>query len=103
MTTSMYCLYVGFDYTYIDINTLEQWIKSFFGLTRLVSSRCWGSICPQLLVSHANHSAIKTSLCMYICMYVCMCVCVCVCTCVRVHACVCVNDVRLTVKLVRFQ
>ena len=29
MTTSMYCLYVGFDYTYIDINTLVQGIKSF--------------------------------------------------------------------------
>ena len=29
MTTSMHCLYVGFDYTYIDINTLAHWIKSF--------------------------------------------------------------------------
>ena len=29
MTTSMYCLYVGFDYTYIDINALAQGIKSF--------------------------------------------------------------------------
>ena len=26
---SMYCLYVGFDYTYIDINALAQGIKSF--------------------------------------------------------------------------
>ena len=25
----MYCLYVGFDYTYIDINALAQGIKSF--------------------------------------------------------------------------
>ena len=25
MTTSMYCLYVGFDYTYIDINALAQY------------------------------------------------------------------------------
>ena len=25
----MYCLYVGVDYTYIDINTLAQGIKSF--------------------------------------------------------------------------
>ena len=24
MTTSMYCLYVGFDYTYIDVNALAQ-------------------------------------------------------------------------------
>ena len=29
MTTSMYCLYVGFGYTYIDINTLAKGIKSF--------------------------------------------------------------------------
>ena len=29
MSTSMYCLYVGFDYTYIDVNTLAQGIKSF--------------------------------------------------------------------------
>ena len=29
MTTYMYCLYVGVDYTYIDINALAQWIKSF--------------------------------------------------------------------------
>ena len=25
MTISMYCLYVGFDYTYIDINVLAQY------------------------------------------------------------------------------
>ena len=29
MTTSMYCLYVGVDYTYIDVNALAQGIKSF--------------------------------------------------------------------------
>ena len=29
MTTSMYILYVGVDYTYIDINALAQGIKSF--------------------------------------------------------------------------
>ena len=29
LTTSMYCLYVGIDYTYIDINALAQGIKSF--------------------------------------------------------------------------
>ena len=29
MTTSMYCLYVGVDYTYIYINPLAQGIKSF--------------------------------------------------------------------------
>ena len=29
MTTSMYCLYVRVDYTYIDINALAQGIKPF--------------------------------------------------------------------------
>ena len=28
MTTSMYCLYVGVDYTYIDVNALDKVIKS---------------------------------------------------------------------------
>ena len=32
MTTSMYCLYVGVDYTYIDINALAHGIKSFLAL-----------------------------------------------------------------------
>ena len=71
MTTSMYCLYVGVDYTYIDVNALAQGIKSFF------ASQVWfqavaglepvAMIRPQLLVSHANHSATE---CMYVCMYV---------------------------------
>ena len=60
MTTSMYCLYVGFDYTYIDVNALAQGIKSF-------------------LASHV-------CVCVYVCVYVCMCVCMCVC----VYVCVCV-------------
>ena len=29
MTTSMYCLYVGVDYTYMDVKALAQGIKSF--------------------------------------------------------------------------
>ena len=29
MTKSMYCLCVGFDYTYLDVNALAQGIKSF--------------------------------------------------------------------------
>ena len=66
MTTSMYCLYVGFDYTYIDVNALAQGIKSFLasqvwsqavaGLERMAPIRL------QLLVSHANHSATETSI-----------------------------------------
>ena len=51
----MYCLYVGVDYTYIDVNALAQGIKSF------LASEVWlepmAPIRPQLLVSHANHSA----------------------------------------------
>ena len=39
------CVYVciNVDYTYIDLNALAQGIKSFFGITSLVSSHCWGS------------------------------------------------------------
>ena len=77
MTTSMYFLYVGIDYTYIDINALAQGFKSFFGFTPLLG---------------LEPVVTDTSLCMYVCiMYVCMhackytsntCVCVCVCVCV---------------------
>ena len=66
MTTSMYCLYVGFDYTYIDVNALAQGIKSFwphmFGLKPLLGLEPMAPIRPQLLVSHANHSATETSI-----------------------------------------
>ena len=44
MTISIYCVYVGFDYTYIDIiNALAQGIKILSGLKGLVSGRCWDS------------------------------------------------------------
>ena len=66
MTTSMSCLYVGVDYTYIDIHALAQGIKSF------LASQVWflavaglepmAPIRLQLLVSHANHSATETSI-----------------------------------------
>ena len=74
MTTSMYCLYVGFDYTYIDINALTQGIKSFLAPIR-----------PQLLVRHAMYVCV----CMYVCMYVCIYVCVCmyVNVCVSMYVC----------------
>ena len=35
MHVCMYCLYIGVDYTYIDINALAQGIKSF------LSSHVW--------------------------------------------------------------
>ena len=54
MTTSMYCLYVGVDYTYIDINALAQ--RTFkFGFKPLLELDPMVPIRPQLLVSHANH------------------------------------------------
>ena len=56
----MYCLYVGFDYTYIDVNALAQGINPFwphmFGFKPLLRL--------------ANHSATKTSLCMYVYIYI---------------------------------
>ena len=66
MTTSMYCLYVGFDYTYIDVNALAQGIKSFLASLvwsqAIAGARTYAPIRPQLLVSHANHSATETSI-----------------------------------------
>ena len=61
MTTYMYCLYVGFDYTYIDVNALAQEIKTF------LASQVWLT---------------ETSLCIYMCVCVRECVRVCVCVCV---------------------
>ena len=72
MTTSMYCLYVGFDYTYIDVNALAQGIKSF------LASHVW------------SQAVVYMYVCIYVCMYVCMYVCVCVCMCVYIYICVCV-------------
>ena len=68
MTTSMYCLYVGFDYTYIDINALTQGIKSF------LVSQVWF----QAMVgarTNGTDSVTETSLyvCMYACVHICMC------------------------------
>ena len=59
MTTSMYCMYAGFDYTYIDVNSLALGIKC-------------------LLSSQVRFQAVAVCIhvCMYICMYVCMDVCV---------------------------
>ena len=55
MTTSMYCLHVGVDYTYIDVNALAQGIKSF------LASQVWFQ---------------AVAVCMYVCMYVYVCICV---------------------------
>ena len=58
-----------------------------FGLKPLLGLEPMAPIRPQLLVSHANHSATETSICMYICPYVCMYVCIYVCRCVYVFIC----------------
>ena len=72
MSTYMYCLYVGFDYTYIDINALAQGIKFFLAsqvwFQAVAGTRTCGTD-PQLLVSHANHSATETSLYVCVCIY----------------------------------
>ena len=52
MTTSMYCLYVEFDYTYIDINTLAQGIKSFLAsqvsFQSVAGARTYGTDSPSI-------------------------------------------------------
>ena len=44
MTTSIYCLYVGVDYTYIDINALAQGIKVWF--QAVAGTRTYGTDSP---------------------------------------------------------
>ena len=66
MTTSMYCLYVGFDWH----RGLNPFWPHMFGLKPLLGLEPMAPNRPQLLVSHANHSATET--CMYVCMYICM-------------------------------
>ena len=58
MTTSMYSLYVGVGYTYIDVNALAHGIKSFFNVCMYV--------CMCVYVSMHVH------VCIYVCMYVCV-------------------------------
>ena len=52
MTTSMYCLYVGVDYTYIDVNALAQGIKSFMAsqvwLQAVAGARTYGNDSPAI-------------------------------------------------------
>ena len=58
MTTSMYCLYVGFDYTYIDVNALAQGIKSFlashFWSQAVAGARTYGTDSPAITSIIAN-------------------------------------------------
>ena len=46
MTTSMYCLYVGVDYTYIYINTLAQASQVWF--QAVAGARTYGTDLPTI-------------------------------------------------------
>ena len=83
MTTSMYCLYVGFDYTYIDINALAQGIKSFLAVA---GARTYGTDSPAIT---SQPMCVCVCVCMYVCMYACMYVCMCVCMLVYVCMYIC--------------
>ena len=52
MTTSMYILYVGSDYTYIDINALVQWITFFLAshvwFQAVAGARTYGTDSPAI-------------------------------------------------------
>ena len=52
LTTSMYCFYVGFDYTYIDISALAQMIKSFLAsqvwFQAVAGTRTYGTDSPAI-------------------------------------------------------
>ena len=52
MTTSMYCLYGGVVYTYIDINALAQGIKSFLAsqvwFPTVAGARTYGTVSPAI-------------------------------------------------------
>ena len=74
MTTSIYCLYVGFDYTYIDVNALAQGIKSF--LASLVWSQAVADRIIFLSFKVVERSNTSTFICMYVCMNVCMYACI---------------------------
>ena len=61
MTISMYCLYVRFDNTYIDINALAQGIKSFLAL------QVWFQAFAGVRTYDTESPTI-----MYMCMHVCI-------------------------------
>ena len=69
----MCCLYVWFDYTYIDLNVLTQGIKSFLAsqvwFQAVAGARTYGTDSHAITIRPPRH--------MYVCMYVCMCLSVC--------------------------
>ena len=104
----MYCLYVGFDYTYIDINALAQGIKPFLAsqvwFQAVAGARTYGTDSPAITSqprSPFGHRDIHVCMyvrtcvcvctwCMYVCVYACMSMCVCMSMYARVCVCVCV-------------
>ena len=77
----MYCLYVGFDYTYIGINTLAQGIKSF------LASQVWFQAIAGARTYGTDSHVITRHICMHVCIYVCMYVCMHVCMYACMHVC----------------
>ena len=84
----MYCLYVGFDYTFIDINALAQGIKSFLAsqvwFQSVAGTRTYGTDSPAITsqppyVCMYVYMYVLMYVCMNVCMNVCMPLCVCVC------------------------
>ena len=59
----MYCLYVGVDCTYIDVNALAQGIKSF------LASHVWFQAVAGARTYGTDSPAITMNVCMYVCMY----------------------------------
>ena len=67
----MYCLYVVFEYTYIDINSLAQGIKFFFAPQVWFQAGTGINVCMYVYMYVWMHVSMYV-LCMYVCMYVCM-------------------------------
>ena len=48
MTTSMYCLYVGVDYTYIDVNRIKSFLASHVWFQAVAGARTYGTDSPAI-------------------------------------------------------
>ena len=70
MTTSMYCLYVGVDYTYIDVNALAQGIKSFLAsqvwFQAVAGARTYGTDSPAITSQQRESFGHRDHVCMYV-------------------------------------
>ena len=92
MTIAMYCLYVVFEYTYIDINSLAHGIKSFLAPQVWFQAGTGINVCMYVLYMY-----VYMHVCMYACMYVCMYACMFVCMYACMYECkyVCIMYVFL--------